>query len=55
MTKLITQKQMKKELIKIINKSKIDEIIYEPRYYEGYEFGKDLMGSTIIIRTTLKK
>lgn len=49
------QKAIKKELIKIINKSTIEDVIYEPRYYEGYEFKKNLIGSTITIRSTLKK
>jgi len=46
---------IKKELIKIINKSKIEEIIYEPRYVPGYELQRVLVGSTITIRTSLKK
>jgi len=53
--KKITQKSLKKNLIKIINQSKIEEVIYEPRYYEGYELQKTLIGSTITIRTRLLK
>ena len=55
MAKLITQKQIKKELIKIINQNKIEDVIYEPRYIDGYEFNKHLIGSTITIRTTIQK
>lgn len=51
----MTQKQIKKELIKIINNSIIEDIIYEPRYIDGYEFKKDLIGSTITIRSHLIK
>jgi hypothetical protein len=50
-----TQKEIKKELIKIINNSKIDEVIYEPRYMIGYELQRAILGSTITLRTTLKK
>ena len=53
--KTITQKQIKKELIKVINNSKIEDVIYEPRYYEGYELKRDLIGSTITIRSSLLK
>jgi len=50
-----TEKKIKKELIDIINKSKIDEIIYEPRFVDGYELEKPaVIGSTITIRTTFK-
>jgi len=52
--KKISQKELKKELIKIINKDKIDEVIYEPRYTEGYENNHILIGSIITIRTSLK-
>lgn len=56
--KKITQKQIKEELIKIINKSKIEEIMYEPRYQPSYmhdqfSYGK-LEGSTITILTKIK-
>ena len=50
-----TEKKIKKELIDIINKSKIDEIIYELRFVDGYELEKSaVIGSTITIRTTFK-
>jgi hypothetical protein len=52
--KKLTQKEIKKELIKIINKQQIDDIICEPRYFEGYEFKKDLIGFIITIRTSIK-
>ena len=52
--KKINEKTIKKELIKIINKQHIDEIIYEPRYYIGYEESRVVMGSIITIRTTYK-
>jgi hypothetical protein len=46
---------IKKELIKILNKSKIEEVIYEPRYGDGYQLRNSvLIGSTITIRTSLK-
>jgi hypothetical protein len=51
----ITQKTLKKELIDFINDSKIEEIIYEPRYILGYELERIWIGSTITIRTSLKK
>jgi len=44
MAKLITQKQIKKELIKIIKTTKIEEVIYEPRYYEGFNNAKIVIG-----------
>jgi hypothetical protein len=55
--KKITQKEIKKELTKIINKDQIEEVLYEPRYSElkkfSYETGYDrtLIGSIITIRT----
>lgn len=49
-----TQKQIKQELIQIIKKSKIEEVIYEPRWRTGYEFQRVLSGATITIRTTIK-
>jgi len=52
--KKINQNQVKKMLIKIINDNRIDDIIYEPRYCEGYELQRALVGSTITIRTSLK-
>jgi hypothetical protein len=52
--KKINQNQVKKMLIKIINDNRIDDIIYEPRYCEGYELQRALIGSTITIRTSLK-
>jgi hypothetical protein len=49
------EKKIKKELIDIINKSKLEEIIYEPRFVDGYELEKSaVIGSTITIRTTFK-
>jgi len=54
--KRITQKELKKELIKIINKSTIEKIRYEPRYYDPipqlslYKIPK-LTGSVITITT----
>lgn len=61
--KKITRKELKKELIKIINKDKIEEVIFEPRYnvednsFSDYsEYPKrTLVGSTITIRTLFKK
>jgi len=53
--KKIGQKQIKKALIKIINQSKIEDVIYEPRYLEGYKYERDLIGSTITIRSSLRK
>ena len=50
--KTITQKLIKKQLIEIINKSKIEEIISEPRYVLGFELERALVGSTITIRTS---
>lgn len=52
--KLITQKEIKKELINIIKTLQIKEVIYEPRYEEGYDYLKILVGSIITIRTTEK-
>jgi len=57
--KTMTEKYLRKELIKILNKSKIEEILYEPRYYEeglSYEYGlrRTLRGAVITIRTSLK-
>ena len=58
--KKITQKQIKKELIKIINKDQIEEVTYEPRYNienyshlsnEEYYQKRVLIGSVITIRT----
>ena len=52
----ISEKIIKKELIKIINKHQIDEVIYEPRYVDGYQLRNlVLIGSIITIRTTYKK
>lgn len=48
------QTDMKKELIKIIKSSKIEEVIYEPRYRTGYALQQVLLGATITIRTTIK-
>lgn len=45
------EKEMKKELIKIIKKNKIIDIVYEPRYIEGYYNERVWIGSTITIRT----
>lgn len=54
--KKMTSKTIKKELIKIINRQQIDEVIYEPRYMDDYQLKKPvLIGSTITIRTTYKK
>jgi hypothetical protein len=53
--KALTQKGIKKALIKIINNNKIDEISCEPRYLEGYEFQRILIGSIITIRTSIEK
>ena len=49
--KKITQKSIKNQLIKIINKSKIEDVIYEPRYFIGYQESRTLIGSIITIRT----
>ena len=54
MAKKITKKDLKKALIKLINKSNIEEIICEPRYLEGYEDKKVWIGSIITIRTLNK-
>jgi hypothetical protein len=54
MSKLVSQKQIKKELIKIINGTHIDEIVYEPRWIQGYE-EHYLIGSVITIRTSHEK
>jgi hypothetical protein len=52
----MSQKSIKKDIIKTINKSKIEDVIYEPRYIDGYKFKNSvLIGSTITIRTSLKK
>jgi hypothetical protein len=58
--KKITQKSLKKELVKIINDSKIKEVIYEPRYNIDPRITSPieervLVGSIITIRTTYKK
>lgn len=56
--KKITQKQIKKELTKIINKDQIEEILYEPRYnidpdinFSTLNQSRVLIGSVITIRT----
>ncbi len=54
MGKLITQKQIKNEVIKIIKKSKIEEIIYEPSYYDIIN-NKYVIGSIITIKTSFPK
>lgn len=53
--KTITREQIKKNLIKIINKSNIEEVIYEPSWLPGYEGDRILVGSVITITTSLKK
>jgi hypothetical protein len=51
-----SEKAIKKELIKIITKHRVDEVIYEPRYVNGYQLSNSgLVGATITIRTTYKK
>lgn len=55
MPKIFTQKELKNELIKLIKTSKIEDIICEPRYIEGYEFKNHYIGSTITIRTSILK
>jgi hypothetical protein len=52
--KKLNSKKIKKQLVDLINKSIIEEIIYEPRYADGCDFKKDLIGSTITIRTKIK-
>jgi len=49
--KKITQKEIKKQLIKIIKTQKIEDVIYEPRWQEGYNLSKTLIGSTLTIKT----
>ncbi len=53
--KAITQKELKKELIKIINKNEIEEIRYEPRYFDPLQLSvhfkiPQLIGSIITIK-----
>ena len=49
--KAITQKEIRNQLIKIIRKQKIVDVMYEPRYELGYEDKRVLVGSTLTIRT----
>jgi hypothetical protein len=50
--KPITQKEIKNQLIKIIRKQKIVDVMYEPRYELGYENMKVEVGGTLTIRTS---
>ena len=52
--KIMTQEQIKKELIRIIKTSKITDVIYEPRYRTGYALQQVFEGSTITIMTKIK-
>ena len=54
-------KSIKKNLIEMIKNSKIEEVIYEPRYSEityisrNDNFSEKWIGSTITITTSLQK
>ena len=50
-----SQKETKKALINIIKNSKIEDVIYEPRWNKGYELSRTIIGATMIIRISLKK
>lgn len=50
MKKIITENKAKKELIKIIKKAKLEEVIYMPQYLEGPLEDKLLCGSIITIK-----
>jgi hypothetical protein len=53
MTKIVKSNDIKQELIKLIKSANIEEIIYEPRYLDGYN-KKFWIGSIITIRTLNK-
>ena len=54
--KKITENQIKKQVIKIINDSKIEDVIYEPRYIPDYKSPRGiLIGSVITIITSNEK
>ena len=59
--KNLNEKKIKKELIQIIKNTNIEEIIYEPRYFESPVLptidhkSKDCIGAIITIKILNKK